>query len=137
MAAKQPAYHKSVSLVLSLSLPASRLIPLAADRFVQVAPNGNETMFIAAHAKRVVGPKVWDLDKSQQLLWELIDHCTKPEVRTLLLRRSREQAHPLRGCAAQYTFSAKWHGPGDMVWWDNRTVRPAPLPSRSLAAPRR
>lgn len=59
-------------------------------RFVQVAPNGNETMFIAAHAKRVVGPKVWDLDKSQQLLWELIDHCTKPEVRTLL-RRSRDR----------------------------------------------
>ncbi|PRQ70947.1 alpha-ketoglutarate-dependent 2,4-dichlorophenoxyacetate dioxygenase [Rhodotorula toruloides] len=78
MAAKQPAYHK----------------------FVQTAPNGNETLFIAAHAKRVVGPQVWDLEKSQKLIWELIDHCTKPE---------------------QYMFSAKWNGPGDMVWWDNRT----------------
>ncbi|BGP35078.1 hypothetical protein JCM10296v2_006908 [Rhodotorula toruloides] len=64
MAAKQPAYHK----------------------FVHTAPNGNETLFIAAHAKRVVGPQVWDLEKSQR-----------------------------------YMFSAKWNGPGDMVWWDNRT----------------
>ncbi|GAA5918357.1 hypothetical protein JCM6882_007298 [Rhodosporidiobolus microsporus] len=73
LASKQPAFHK----------------------FVQTAPNGEETLFIAAHAKKLVG---WDLDKSQKLIWELIDHCTQP----------------------QYTFAAKWHNVGDLIWWDNR-----------------
>ncbi|GAA5978608.1 hypothetical protein JCM11641_002786 [Rhodosporidiobolus odoratus] len=73
LAAKQPAFH----------------------RLVQTAPDGRETLFIAAHAKRIVG---WDLEKSQKLIWELIDHCTQP----------------------QFSFAAKWHAPGDLVWWDNR-----------------
>ncbi|GAA6015520.1 hypothetical protein JCM10207_008622 [Rhodosporidiobolus poonsookiae] len=75
LAAKQPAFHK----------------------LVQTAPDGRETLFIAAHTKRIVEPDM-DLDKSQKLIWELIDHCTKSE----------------------YTFRAQWHSVGDMVWWDNR-----------------
>ncbi|GAA6036182.1 hypothetical protein JCM8097_006820 [Rhodosporidiobolus ruineniae] len=73
LAAKQPAYHK----------------------LVQTGPDGRETLVIAAHSKLVVG---WDLEKSQKLIWELIDHCTQP----------------------QYVFKAKWYQPGDMIWWDNR-----------------
>ncbi|GJN93848.1 hypothetical protein Rhopal_006907-T1 [Rhodotorula paludigena] len=76
LASKQPAYHK----------------------FVQQAPDGRDTLFIAAHTKRIVAPQAWDLEKSQKLIWELIDHCTKP----------------------QYVFSAPWYAPGDMIWWDNR-----------------
>ncbi|GAA5827741.1 hypothetical protein JCM11251_007650 [Rhodosporidiobolus azoricus] len=73
LAAKKPAFHK----------------------LVQTAPSGQETLFIAAHTKQVVG---WDLEKSQKLIWDLIDHCTQPK----------------------YTFAAKWHNVGDLMWWDNR-----------------
>ncbi|KUJ17604.1 putative alpha-ketoglutarate-dependent 2,4-dichlorophenoxyacetate dioxygenase [Mollisia scopiformis] len=73
LAAKPPAYH----------------------RLVQVAPDGRKTLFLAAHAKRVVG---WSLEESQKLIWELIDHCTQ----------------------LKYVFSMEWLSDGDMVWWDNR-----------------
>ncbi|BGP43255.1 hypothetical protein JCM10450v2_007400 [Rhodotorula kratochvilovae] len=76
LASKQPAYHK----------------------LVQRAPDGKDTFLIAAHAKRVVQPEQWDLEKSQKLIWELIDHATQPE----------------------YVFSAEWHAVGDLIWWDNR-----------------
>ncbi|GAA6056374.1 hypothetical protein JCM3770_005977 [Rhodotorula araucariae] len=76
LASKQPAYHK----------------------LVQRASDGEDTFLIAAHAKRVVQPEQWDLEKSQKLIWELIDHATQPK----------------------YVFSAEWHAPGDLIWWDNR-----------------
>ncbi len=49
----------------------------AFHRLVQTAPDGRKTLYLAAHAKRVVG---WDLDASQTLIWELIDWCTQPKV---------------------------------------------------------
>lgn len=70
LALKQPAFHK----------------------LVQRGPDGRDTLFIAAHAKRVVG---WPDDKGFALIKELIDHCTQP----------------------QYCFSMKWRAPGDLVWW--------------------
>ncbi|KAL3455152.1 putative alpha-ketoglutarate-dependent 2,4-dichlorophenoxyacetate dioxygenase [Aspergillus heterothallicus] len=69
--------------------------PPAFHRLVQVAPDGRKTLYLAAHAKRIVG---WSLEDSQKLIWELIEHCTKQE----------------------YVFSMEWLGAGDMVWWDNR-----------------
>ncbi|KZO98334.1 alpha-ketoglutarate-dependent 2,4-dichlorophenoxyacetate dioxygenase [Calocera viscosa TUFC12733] len=71
--AKQPAYHK----------------------LVQVGPDGRKTMFIAAHAKRVMG---WSQEKSTKLINELLAHCTQPK----------------------YTVAVKWYHPGQLVWWDNR-----------------
>ncbi|EJD04752.1 alpha-ketoglutarate-dependent 2,4-dichlorophenoxyacetate dioxygenase [Fomitiporia mediterranea MF3/22] len=71
--AKQPAYHK----------------------LVQIAPDGEETLYIAAHAAEVVG---MSKEESQKLIWKLIDHCTQP----------------------QYTLAVKWRQPGDLVFWDNR-----------------
>jgi len=73
MAAKPPAYHK----------------------LVQIAPDGGETLFIAAHAAEIVGmPK----DNGLRLITELIEHCTQPK----------------------YVLSVKWKQPGDLVFWDNR-----------------
>ncbi|KAJ5081016.1 hypothetical protein N7456_013726 [Penicillium angulare] len=69
--------------------------PPAFHRLVQVAPDGRKTLYLAAHAKRVLG---MDLEKSQKLIWELIDHCTQ----------------------SKYVFSMEWLSGGDMVWWDNR-----------------
>lgn len=56
MAAKPPAFHK----------------------LVQKAPDGRETMFIAAHAKRIVGLPD---DEGLKIITDLIDHCTQAEVR--------------------------------------------------------
>ncbi|KAJ5687874.1 hypothetical protein N7536_010493 [Penicillium majusculum] len=73
LAAKPPAYH----------------------RLVQTAPDGRKTLYLAAHAKRIVGKGI---EESQQLIWELIEHCTQ----------------------SKYVFSMEWLSGGDMVWWDNR-----------------
>ncbi|KAL1901813.1 hypothetical protein Sste5346_001516 [Sporothrix stenoceras] len=67
----------------------------ARHRLVQEAPDGRKTLYIAAHAKSVVG---WDQTESEKLICDLIDHCTAPE----------------------YVFSLEWLGGGDLVWWDNR-----------------
>ncbi|KLO16565.1 alpha-ketoglutarate-dependent 2,4-dichlorophenoxyacetate dioxygenase [Schizopora paradoxa] len=72
-AAKPPAYHK----------------------LVQIAPDGGETLYIAAHAAEIVGmPK----EEGLKLITELIEHCTQP----------------------RYTMFVKWKQPGDLVFWDNR-----------------
>lgn len=55
LAAKPPAYH----------------------RLVQVGPDGRKTLYLAAHAKLILGRS---LEESQKLIWGLIDHCTQPKV---------------------------------------------------------
>lgn len=69
--------------------------PPAYHTLVQTAPNGEKTFYLAAHAKRILG---MSLEESQELLWELIEWCTKPE----------------------YVFSMEWLDGGDMVWWDSK-----------------
>ena len=69
--------------------------PPAFHKLVQPAPNGEPTLYLAAHAKRIVG---WNEEESQNLIWELIDWCTQPK----------------------YVFTMDWQNSGDMVWWDNR-----------------
>ncbi|CAK7199527.1 hypothetical protein SEUCBS139899_002207 [Sporothrix eucalyptigena] len=77
-------------------LPHERArVPPAYHKLVQAAPDGRKTLYLAAHAKQVVG---WNFEKSQKLIWELIDWCTQP----------------------QYVFSMEWLAGGDLVWWDNR-----------------
>ncbi|TVY81072.1 Alpha-ketoglutarate-dependent 2,4-dichlorophenoxyacetate dioxygenase [Lachnellula suecica] len=68
--------------------------PPAYHRLVQVAPDGRKTLYLAAHAKIILGRSFAD---SQKLIWDLIDHCTQ----------------------AKYVFSMEWLSGGDMVWWDN------------------
>jgi len=51
--------------------------PPANHRLVQVAPDGRKTLYLAAHAKKVVGRS---LVESQKLIWELIEHCTQQKV---------------------------------------------------------
>lgn len=53
------------------------LKPPAYHRLVQTAPNGRKTLFLAAHAKRIIGRSFED---SQELIWRLIDHCTQAKV---------------------------------------------------------
>jgi alpha-ketoglutarate-dependent 2,4-dichlorophenoxyacetate dioxygenase len=53
------------------------LKPPAYHKLVQTAPDGSKTLFLAAHAKLVLGRS---LEDSQKLIWELIDHCTQPQV---------------------------------------------------------
>ncbi|KAJ5917423.1 hypothetical protein N7466_010977 [Penicillium verhagenii] len=69
--------------------------PPAFHRLVQVAPDGRKTLYLAAHAKMILGRS---FQESQKLIWELIDHCTQ----------------------SKYVFSMEWKDGGDMVWWDNR-----------------
>lgn len=69
--------------------------PPAFHRLVQVAPDGRKTLYLAAHAKNIVGRSFED---SQRLIWELIEHCTQ----------------------SKYVFSMEWLEGGDKVWWDNR-----------------
>jgi len=72
-AAKPPGYHK----------------------LVQIAPDGGETLYIAAHAAEIVGlPK----EEGLKLITELIEHCTQPK----------------------YVLFVKWKQTGDLVFWDNR-----------------
>lgn len=59
-------------------LPHEReLVPSVCHKLVQVCPDGRKTLYLAAHAKRIVGRS---LEESQKLIWELIDHCTQPQV---------------------------------------------------------
>ncbi|KAM3086989.1 hypothetical protein ACMFMG_001100 [Clarireedia jacksonii] len=77
-------------------LPHERALkPPAYHKLVQVAPDGRKTLYLAAHAKNILGKS---FDESQKLIWELINHCTQPK----------------------YVFSMEWLSRGDMVWWDNR-----------------
>ena len=64
---------------------------------MQPAPNGDPTLYIAAHSKAIVG---WSQEDSDRLIKELMDWCTQP----------------------QYVFTMDWVNSGDMVWWDNRWV---------------
>jgi alpha-ketoglutarate-dependent 2,4-dichlorophenoxyacetate dioxygenase len=86
--------------------------PPAFHRLVQRGPDGRKVLYLAAHAKLVVG---WGLEESQKLIWELIHHCTQPKV------SSGIHIHT-HGCllTGKYVFSMEWMGAGDMVWWDNR-----------------
>jgi alpha-ketoglutarate-dependent 2,4-dichlorophenoxyacetate dioxygenase len=54
------------------------LKPPAYHRLVQTAPDGRKTLYLAAHAKTVLGRS---FEESQRLIWELIEHCTQPKVR--------------------------------------------------------
>jgi alpha-ketoglutarate-dependent 2,4-dichlorophenoxyacetate dioxygenase len=88
--------------------------PPAFHRLVQVAPDGRKTLYLAAHAKRVLGI---DLEKSQKLIWELIGHCTQSKVHGPI---SPRRWALLTGLSLKYVFSMEWLSGGDMVWWDNR-----------------
>ncbi|KAK9424998.1 putative TauD/TfdA-like domain-containing protein [Seiridium unicorne] len=86
------------------------LKPPAYHRLVQTAPNGSKVLYLAAHAKRVLGRS---FEESQKLIWELIDHCTQPK----------------------YVFSMEWLDGSDMVWWDNRqSMHRANLYTTSMTA---
>lgn len=55
------------------------LKPPAYHRLVQTAPDGRKTLYLAAHAKRIIGRS---FGESQELIWRLIDHCTQSKVRS-------------------------------------------------------
>ncbi|KAJ5296226.1 uncharacterized protein N7443_007119 [Penicillium atrosanguineum] len=73
LAAKPPAYH----------------------RLVQVAPDGRKTMYLAAHAKRILG---MEFEQSQKVIWELIDHiwsgCPGGDMVWWDNRQSMHRANP-------------------------------------------
>lgn len=91
------------------------LKPPTCQRLVQVAPDGRKTLYLAAHAKMILGRSYED---SQKLIWELIDHCTQPKVRSLASSGWDVTTDDLY----QYVFSMEWQSGGDFVWWDNRYV---------------
>jgi hypothetical protein len=59
------------------------LKPPAYHRLVQTAPDGRKTLYLAAHAKIILGRS---LEDSQKLIWELIGHCTQPKVNIINVR---------------------------------------------------
>jgi alpha-ketoglutarate-dependent 2,4-dichlorophenoxyacetate dioxygenase len=60
-------------------LPKERAVePGAYHRLVQTAPDGRKALYLAAHAKRILGRSV---EESQELIWKLINHCTQPQER--------------------------------------------------------
>ncbi|KAI1333868.1 putative alpha-ketoglutarate-dependent 2,4-dichlorophenoxyacetate dioxygenase [Xylariaceae sp. FL0016] len=75
-----------------------RTRPASYHSLVQPAPNGEETLFLAAHAKLLFTKDGKQLEDSQKIIWDLITHCTQPK----------------------YTYSCEWRSGGDMIWWDNR-----------------
>lgn len=100
MAAKKPAFHK----------------------LVQRAPNGRDTLFIAAHAKRIVGLPEYE---GLSIITGLINHCTQPQVSFSPPLRDRGRKKkaltrkPWWG-REQYCLALKWKNVGYLVWWDNR-----------------
>jgi alpha-ketoglutarate-dependent 2,4-dichlorophenoxyacetate dioxygenase len=70
--------------------------PPARHALVQIHPgSGRKTLYLAAHASHIVG---WPIEEGRKLLGELIEFATQP----------------------QFCFTLRWHGPGDLVIWDNR-----------------
>jgi alpha-ketoglutarate-dependent 2,4-dichlorophenoxyacetate dioxygenase len=70
--------------------------PPARHLLVQTHPGSKrKTLYIAAHASHIVG---WPVEEGRKLITELIEFATQP----------------------QFVFTLKWHGPGDLVIWDNR-----------------
>lgn len=59
-------------------------------------PSGRDALYVAAHARDVVG---LGREEGRALLAELLEHASRP----------------------QYTFAVEWN-PGDLVIWDNRTT---------------
>jgi alpha-ketoglutarate-dependent 2,4-dichlorophenoxyacetate dioxygenase len=70
--------------------------PPARHALVQIHPgSGRKTLYLAAHASHIVG---WPIEEGRKLIGELIEFATQP----------------------QFCFTLRWHGPGDLVIWDNR-----------------
>lgn len=69
--------------------------PPSCHKLVQTDASGRKTLYIAAHAKRVIGMSE---EEGAALIRRLLQHATKPE----------------------YTVEVQWCNKGDMVWWDNR-----------------
>lgn len=65
---------------------------------VQLGPNGEETILLGAHAKRIFEQDGKEVADSQRLVWDLITWCTQEK----------------------YVFEAEWKGSGTLIWWDNR-----------------
>ncbi|TVY41296.1 Alpha-ketoglutarate-dependent,4-dichlorophenoxyacetate dioxygenase [Lachnellula occidentalis] len=72
--------------------------PPAWHRLVQKGPSGEETIFLAAHAKTLFDVDGEMLADSQEIIWDLIAHCTQPK----------------------YTSTAEWKSAGTLMWWNNR-----------------
>jgi alpha-ketoglutarate-dependent 2,4-dichlorophenoxyacetate dioxygenase len=70
-------------------------LPPAYHKLVQVAPDGMKTLYIASHARRIIG--ITDRE-STSLIKALLDHAQQP----------------------QYQITVKWKNVGDLVQWDNR-----------------
>ncbi|CAK7235903.1 hypothetical protein SCUCBS95973_009425 [Sporothrix curviconia] len=88
--------------------------PPAYHRLVQKAPNGEEAVFLAAHAKRLFTPDGKEVPNSQNIIRDLIEHCTLPK----------------------YSFLAQWNSPGDLMWWDNRQSMHRAQPYNEKMGPR-
>ncbi|KUJ19135.1 Clavaminate synthase-like protein [Mollisia scopiformis] len=73
--------------------------PPSCHKLVQLSPSGEqETLFLAAHAKRVFLPSGNEVEDSQKLVWDLIQWCAQEK----------------------YVFAAEWRESGTLMWWDNR-----------------
>jgi alpha-ketoglutarate-dependent 2,4-dichlorophenoxyacetate dioxygenase len=75
-------HSRKLASPIIYSSPTDRekaLKPPAYHRLVQIAPDGRKTLYLAAHAKRIIGHSFED---SQKLIWRLINHCTQDKVRS-------------------------------------------------------
>jgi alpha-ketoglutarate-dependent 2,4-dichlorophenoxyacetate dioxygenase len=64
------------------------------QRVARRLPSGRMSLYIASHAGKIVG---WSVPDGRSLIYELIDHATKP----------------------QFVYRHEWRA-NDLVWWDNR-----------------
>jgi len=73
-----------------------RAKPPSQHRLVQTHPgSGRKTLYLAAHASRIVG---WPVEEGRKLIRELMELATQP----------------------QFFRAVAWKQPGDLVVWDNR-----------------
>jgi len=88
------------------------LKPPSHYKLVQVAPDGRKTLFLAAHAKTIVGRS---FEESQKLIWKLIDHCTQPKV------TSSEQDCENPSADEHPSTSSAWSGWMQATWFGGTT----------------
>jgi alpha-ketoglutarate-dependent 2,4-dichlorophenoxyacetate dioxygenase len=105
-------------------LPHEReLVPAVCQKLVQTAPNGEKTLYLAAHAKMIIGMSFED---SQKLIWELIDHCTQPRVST----ENENLLHIV--LTRPNSSSSVWNGFREATWYGGITGNRCTVPILTL-----
>lgn len=82
-------YHKPTAQELNDRPPSYH-------NLVQLGPSGEETLFIAAHAKTLFSRDGTVVEDSQKIIWDIIKHCSQEKVSKLTEQHSSDDLTCLR-----------------------------------------